>query len=79
MATATKNKTSLAYQQLSKTLGVKPPKKLDDLPAADLKHLNEQIEMALTRHQETMDQAQNSIIESAPRALRSTVRKILGA
>ncbi len=79
MATAPKTKTSLAYQQLSHTLGVKPPKKLDELPAANLKHLNEQIEAALAQHQETIEQAENSIIESAPRALRSTVRKILGA
>ncbi|MFT4048347.1 MAG: hypothetical protein QM648_00740 [Solirubrobacterales bacterium] len=78
MATANA-KTSLAFQQLSKTLGAKPPKALDALPAADVKHLNEQVEEALARHQETMQQAENSIIEQAPRALRGTVRKILGA
>ena len=79
MATGTKAKTSIAYQQLSKTLGAKPPKALDDLPAADLKHLNEQIAQALAEHQQTMEQAENSIIESAPRALRGTIRKLLGA
>ena len=79
MAAGTKAKTSIAYQQLSKTLGTKPPKALDDLPAADLKHLNEQVEQALAEHQETVEQAENSIIDSAPRPLRGTIRKLLGA
>jgi hypothetical protein len=78
MATAAANKTSLAYQQLSKTLGVKPPKALDDLPAKDLQDLTAKTAAALVRHQDAMAQAENSIVDQAPRALRGTVRRILG-
>lgn len=78
MATAAKAKTSIAYQQLSKTLGAKPPKALDELPAANLAHLNAQVEKALAQHEATILEAENSIVDHAPRALRGTVRKILG-
>ena len=78
MATAATNKTSLAYQQLSKTLGAKPPKALDDLPAKDLQDLNARVAAALVEHQDAMAQAELSIVDQAPRALRGTVRKILG-
>jgi predicted negative regulator of RcsB-dependent stress response len=78
MATAATNKTSLAFQQLSKTLGAKPPKALDDLPAKDLQDLNAKSAAALLEHQNAMVQAENSIVDQAPRALRGTVRKILG-
>lgn len=78
MATATSTKTSLAYQELSKTLGAKPPKALDKLPAAQVKDLNEKVKAALVQHEATITEAENSIVEQAPRALRSTVRKILG-
>lgn len=79
MANGSKAKTSAAHQQLSETLGTKAPKALDELPAADLKHLTQQIEQAREEHQETMRQAEQSIIEMAPRPLRGTVRKVLGA
>ena len=78
MATAATNKTSLAYQQLSKTLGSKPPKALDELPAKDLQDLNAKVEAALVEHQDAMVQAELSIVDQAPRALRGTVRRILG-
>jgi len=79
MATAATNKTSLAFQQLSKTLGAKPPKALDELPAKNLQDLNAKIELAYVKHQEAVAAAEDSIINSAPRPLRGTVRKILGA
>jgi hypothetical protein len=78
MATAPTNKTSLAFQQLSKTLGAKPPKALDELPAKDVQDLNAKVEAAAADHEEAMVQAENSIVDHAPRALRGTVRKILG-
>jgi hypothetical protein len=79
MATTPKVKSSQALQQLTETLGAKPPKALGQLPAEDLQHLNEQIVTAQELHQETVEQAEQSIINSAPRPLRGTVRKILGA
>ena len=78
MATAAANKTSLAFQQLTKTLGAKPPKALDELPAKDLQDLTAKVDAALVQHQDAMIQAELSIVEQAPRALRGTVRKILG-
>ncbi len=78
MATTTKAKTSAAYQQLAKTLGAKPPRTLDKLPARDLQRLDAQINGALVTHQETVAQAEESIVNQAPRPLRGTVRKILG-
>ncbi len=79
MATASKAKTSAAFTQLSKTLGSAPPKALDKLPARDLQRLNAQIGTALEIHQDTMAQAEETIINQAPRPLRGTIRKILGA
>lgn len=78
MATAIKSKTSAAYQQLAETLGSTPPRALDKLPAADLKHLNEQIQGSMVHHQEAMEAAETSVVNAAPRALRGTVRKLLG-
>ncbi|MBJ7458784.1 MAG: hypothetical protein JHD02_06335 [Thermoleophilaceae bacterium] len=78
MASPATNKTSIAFQQLSKTIGAKPPKALDELPAKNLQDLNDKVEAALQRHQETMVSAENSIVDQAPRALRGTVRKLLG-
>lgn len=78
MATKPKAKTSAAFQQLGQTLGAKPPKGLAALPARDLQHLNEQVEAALALHQQTMAEAEASIVNHAPKPLRKTVRKILG-
>lgn len=78
MATAATNKTSLAFQQLSKTLGAKPPRALDELPAKNLQDLNDKAAAALVEHQHAMEDAENSIVDQAPRALRGTVRKLLG-
>lgn len=78
MANGTKAKTSVAFQELGHVLGAKPPKALGNLPAADLKDLTERIEAALVEHQATMAQAEESIISSTPRALRGTIRKVLG-
>lgn len=78
MASAATNKTSLAFQQLSKTLGAKPPKALDALPAKDLQDLTDKTAAALADHEAAMLEAENSIVDQAPRALRGTVRKLLG-
>ncbi|MGK2877832.1 MAG: hypothetical protein ACSLFF_04570 [Solirubrobacterales bacterium] len=78
MASAATNKTSIAFQQLSKTLGAKPPKALDELPARDLQDLNKKVEAAMLEHEEAVIQAENSIVDQVPRALRGTVRRILG-
>jgi hypothetical protein len=77
MATSSK-KTSLAYQQLSKTLGAKPPAELDTLAAADLKQLADAVDVAYANHMQAMGEAEESIINTAPRPLRGAVRKILG-
>lgn len=79
MATTSKAKTPAAFQDLTKTLGAKPPKALGALSAKDLQHLDAQIQTALAQHQETVRQAEDSIINQAPKPLRKTVRKILGA
>lgn len=78
MASAATNKTSIAFQQLSKTLGAKPPKALDELPAKDLQDLNAKTAAALAEHEDAMVKAETSIVDQAPRALRGTVRKLLG-
>lgn len=79
MASSTKSKSSAAFQHLADTLGTKPPKALDELPARDIQHLNDKIEQALLVHQETVAAAEQSIINQAPRPLRKPVAKILGA
>lgn len=79
MASNSNAKTSVAFQHLGETLGAKPPKGLAALPAADLKHLTEQIGNSLEHHQNSMAEAEETIINQAPKPLRGTVRKILGA
>jgi hypothetical protein len=79
MATTSSPKPSAAFNELGKTLGSKPPKGLAKLSAADLKHLNQQIAQSLEHHQASMAEAEETIINQAPKPLRKTVRKILGA
>lgn len=76
MATTAKPKTPNAFKALTDTLGSKPPKALAELPEADLLHLSDQVEQALAHHQESVATAEESIINSAPRPLRGTIRKI---
>ena len=78
MATPATKKTSLAFQQLAKTLDAKPPRALDELPARDLQDLTTKTVAALAEHEAAMVRAENSIVDQAPRALRGTVRKLLG-
>lgn len=81
MATNTTSsaKTSAAFKQLAESLGSAPPDGLSALAARDLQHLDAQVREALRVHQETLAEAEASIITQAPRPLRGTVRRILGA
>lgn len=79
MSSKPKGKPSSEMQELAKVLGSKPPKALGELPDADLRHLTEQIEQSLNYHQESVAQAEASIVNSAPRPLRGTIRRIFAA
>jgi hypothetical protein len=72
-------KTKKAFDELGKLIGGKPPAELDTLAADELKRLNVLVESALERHQAAMIEAEDNVVNLAPRLMRGTVRKLLGA
>lgn len=71
-------KTSAAFNDLKTALGSRPPAELDKLKAADLKDLAARINDTADRHEASLREAEQRVIEIAPRMVRGTVRKVLG-
>lgn len=71
-------KTSVAFNDLKAALGSRPPAELDRLKAADLKDLAARIDATAERHEASVREAEQRVVEIAPRMVRGTVRKILG-
>ena len=71
-------KTSAAFNDLKVALGSRPPAELDRLKAADLKDLAARIDATAERHEASVREAEQRVVEIAPRMVRGTVRKILG-
>lgn len=71
-------KTSVAFNDLKTALGSRPPAELDRLKAADLKDLAARINDTADRHEASLREAEQRVIEIAPRMVRGTVRKVLG-
>lgn len=71
-------KTSAAFNDLKTALGSRPPAELDRLKAADLKDLAARINDTADRHEASLREAEQRVIEIAPRMVRGTVRKVLG-
>lgn len=75
MSTAPKK----AIAELSGTLGAKPPREFNQLSAADLSTLNRLLSESVELHEASIAEAEEDVAHMAPRPLRGTVRKMLGA
>lgn len=68
-----------AIAEFSETLGAKPPKEFNQLSAADLSTLNRLLSESVELHEASIAEAEEDVARMAPRPLRGTVRKMLGA
>jgi hypothetical protein len=65
--------------ELSELIGQDPPAEFKDLSADDLTELNRILGESLDLHEASLAKAEDDVIKLAPRPLRGTVRKMLGA
>lgn len=68
-----------AFKDLAEVVGGKPPKEFNDLSADQLEILTRLISESVDLHEASIAAAEDDVINIAPRPLRGTVRKILGA
>lgn len=68
-----------AFTELAGTLGSDPPKEFNTLKAEDLATLNRLLAESIDLHEATIAEAEENVAKLAPRPLRGTVRKMLGA
>ncbi|MGH2905325.1 MAG: hypothetical protein ACRDKI_00985 [Solirubrobacterales bacterium] len=71
-------KTKRGYDDLKAVTGTTPPAELNQLSAADLTDLTARVQRALDGHAAAIADAEEKLVNMAPRPLRGTVRKILG-
>ncbi|MGB0873267.1 MAG: hypothetical protein ACPGYP_09060 [Solirubrobacterales bacterium] len=74
-----KNQPSAEFKRLAKATSATPPRDLNSLSAKDLDHLTGLIERSLAGHEQAIVEAEENIVNQAPRPLRGTVRRMLGA
>lgn len=68
-----------AINDLSSTLGAKPPREFNDLTSAELSTLNRLLSESIELHEASIAEAEEDVARMAPRPLRGTVRKMLGS
>lgn len=68
-----------AYTQLAGALGAKPPSEFNDLTAAELSTLTRLLGESVELHEASIAEAEDNVVKLAPRPLRGSVRKMLGA
>ncbi|MFT4049640.1 MAG: hypothetical protein QM648_07350 [Solirubrobacterales bacterium] len=68
-----------AYNELAEALGAAPPTEFNDLTADELGTLTRLFGESLELHEASIASAEDDVIKLAPRPLRGTVRKMLGA
>lgn len=68
-----------AFKDLAEVLGADPPKEFNALSAQDLARLAELLRESIDLHEASIAAAEDEVVKMAPRPLRGTVRKILGA
>lgn len=68
-----------ALGELAQTLGGEPPKEFGSLSADELSTLARLIDESVELHEASLAAAEEDVIKLAPRPLRGTVRKLLGA
>jgi hypothetical protein len=72
-------KTKKGYDELKAVVGSAPPIELNTLSADELKQLTELVASALDRHEAAMVEAEENVVNFAPRLMRGSVRRLLGA
>lgn len=72
-------KPKKAYTELAEALGAKPPKEFNDLKADDLATLTRLLSESVDLHEASIAKAEDDVARLAPRPLRGTVKKMLGA
>lgn len=72
-------KPKKALLDLAEVTGSMPPAEFNDLRAEELKRLTEILAESRDLHEASISAAEDSVIKLAPRPLRGTVRKMLGA
>jgi hypothetical protein len=72
-------KPKKAYSELAETLGDDPPEEFNKLSAENLATLNRLLAESIDLHEASIAKAEDDVISMAPRPLRGTVRKMLGA
>lgn len=68
-----------AYSELAQTIGDTPPKEFNDLTADELATLNRLLSESIDLHEASISEAEEKAVHMAPRPLRGTIRKMLGA
>jgi hypothetical protein len=68
-----------AYTELAGTVGAKPPKEFNELTADELTKLNRLLGESIELHEASIAAAEDNVVKLAPRPLRGSVRKMLGA
>lgn len=68
-----------AFSALGEALGNSPPAEFDDLSAAELATLTRLLGESIELHEASIASAEDDVVKLAPRPLRGTVRKLLGA
>lgn len=72
-------KPKKAFTALSELVGTQPPAALNTLSADELETLNRILGESIELHEAAIAEAEENVVQIAPRPLRGTVRKILGS
>ncbi len=72
-------KLKKAYNDLAEVLGSPPPAEFNNLSAADLATLSRLVAESVELHEAALAEAEDVVVNNAPRPMRGTIRKILGA
>lgn len=73
------SKPKKAFTELAEVLGDQPPAEFNDLKADELQTLTRLLSESIDLHEATIHEAEENVVRLAPRPLRGTARKILGA
>lgn len=72
-------KPKKAFNELAEVLGSDPPAEFNELKADELQTLARILGESIDLHEASIHEAEESVVRLAPRPLRGTARKMLGA
>jgi hypothetical protein len=71
-------KTKKGYDELKAVVGTAPPIEINTLSADELAELTQLVSGSLQRHAAAMAEAEENVVNMAPRMMRGSVRRLLG-